>query len=94
MQHIEYVKLVELDHAKVPDAPSLIYNQNYMVDQCDLCLKTYDTNRKIKTVRPNQPSCVTKRNPKRNDNTQDTNDPMQTATLNAESHAILSKTVC
>jgi hypothetical protein len=65
-----------------------------MVDQCDACLKMYDVNRKIKTVRPNQPSCVTKRNPKRNDNAQDANAPMQTATLNAESHAILSKTVC
>ena len=32
--------------------------------------------------------------PKRNDNAQDANAPMQTATLNVESHAILSKTVC
>lgn len=54
----------------------------------------YDVNRKIKTVRPNQPPCVTKRNPKKNDNAEDANAPMQTATLNAESHAILSKTVC
>lgn len=32
--------------------------------------------------------------PQRNDNVRDANAPMQTATLNAESHAILSKTVC
>lgn len=32
--------------------------------------------------------------PRRNDNARSVNAPMQTATLNAESHAILSKTVC
>ena len=63
-----------------------------MADQCDLCLKMYDTNRKIKTVRPNL--MRDEKKPKRNDNAQDANAPMQTATLNVEFHAILSKTVC
>ena len=65
-----------------------------MVDQYDLCLRMYDMNKETKDRTPNQPSCVTKRNPKRNDNAQDANAPMQTATLNAEPHVILSKTVC